>query len=60
MENFSFLAVLSLIHGITTLLNTLSTLLAEKEEYSFLNIELLNSNVSGELEGRWRKPFPQR
>ena len=60
MENFSFLAVLSLIHGITTLSNTLSTLLAEKEEYSFLNIDLLNSNVSGELERRRRKSFPQR
>ena len=43
---------LSLTDGVTTLSNTLSILLAVKEEHSFLNIDLLNSDVSGELERR--------
>ena len=44
---------LPLIDGVTTLSNTLSILLAEKEEHSFLNIDLLaNPHVSGKSE--WR------
>ena len=41
--------------GIISLSNTLSIFLAEKEEHSFLYIELLNSNVSGKSGKRWRE-----
>ena len=50
---------LPLIDGVTTLSNTLSILLAEKEEHSFLNIDLLaNPHVSGKSERRQRKNVP--
>ena len=50
---------LSLTDGVTTLSNTLSVLLAEKEKHSFLNIDLLtNQNFSGKSERRWRKNIP--
>ena len=45
----------NLIDVATTLPNEISNLLVENEEHSFLNIDLLNSNISGKSKMRWRK-----
>ena len=50
---------LFLIDGVSILSNTISILLAEKEEHSFLNINLLtNPNVLGKSKRRSRKSIP--